>query len=51
MAKIRPQKKHIRIMKDEGDEEWNKYLEKYYLNVRKVKPMMIREGESYAFPT
>ena len=38
-------------MKDDGYEEWNKYLEKYYLNIRKVKPMMIRERESDAFPT
>lgn len=38
-------------MKDDVDDEWNKYLEKYYLNIRKVKPIMIKEGQTDAFPT
>jgi hypothetical protein len=43
MAKIRPQKKNIHILKDEVDEDWSKYLEKYYLNIRRVKPLLKKE--------
>lgn len=39
MAKIRP-KKNPNLIKDEIDEEWSKYLDKYYLNIRKVKPLL-----------
>jgi hypothetical protein len=44
MAKIHPQKRNIHIMRDEVNEEWSKYLDKYYLNIRKVKPLLRKEG-------
>jgi hypothetical protein len=31
-------------MRDEVNEEWSKYLDKYYLNIRKVKPLLRKEG-------
>lgn len=45
MAKVRPHKRNIHILKDEVDEEWSKYLDKYYLNIRKVKPLFRKEGD------
>ncbi len=44
MAKIRPHKKNIHILKDQTDEDWGKFLDKYYLNIRKVKPVLKKEG-------
>lgn len=41
MAKIKNNKKAD--AKEEHDEDWKKYLDKYYLNIRKVKPLLKRD--------
>ena len=43
MAKIHPHKRNMISIREEIDEEWGKYLDKYNLNIRKVRPLYLKE--------
>ena len=32
-----------RVQEDDTDEQWKRYLNKYYLSIRKVKPLMKKD--------
>ena len=39
MSKMRQSRRLSQMSKEEVDEEWKKYLDKYYLSIKKVKPL------------
>lgn len=45
MAKVQPNRRNLQIMKEEAEEEWSRYLDSYYLNIRKVKPLLKKDFE------
>lgn len=40
MAKIRPQQRGDSLKIGSEQEKWQKYLNKYYLSIKKVKPFL-----------
>lgn len=43
--KIKTSKKSSQADEENADEKWKKYLDKYYLSIRKVKPLLKKEDE------
>ena len=40
MNKMRQTRRLSQMTKEEVDEEWKKYLDKYYLSIKKVQPIL-----------